>query len=432
MGSALFTGVTGLQAHQRSLDVVAANIANVNTTGYRSSRMLFQDLFSQTLAGGAAAAGAYGGTNPQQIGLGTTIASIDVDYGQGSLMTTGTASDFAIQGSGFFVLRDTSGSTNVYTRDGSFSLNANGELIEPGTGMRVQGFQADENGMIEDDALLTSIFIPVGGQSIVQATSVATMTGNLNSDVTSGDTVTRTIEVYDSLGTSREVTLVFTKTATDNEWTWEATYFDGTSDVTVGGGLATDVVTFDANGTISSGASLSITIPAATLGGGTDTAPSDLTFVVNMTDVTQMSAGYDSTTGDPATSDIAMRTQDGFERGVLESYNIGDNGEIIGVFTNGLTRNIAQVALATFSNVGGLSRDGDNAFVETPASGTAQIGTPGTGGRGTVSGGVLENSNVDLGEEFSNLIITQRGYQANARTITAADTILQETVNLVR
>ncbi len=434
MGSAMFTGVTGLRAHQRRLDVVAANIANVNTVGYRSSRMLFQDLFSQTLAGGSAPLGGFGGSNPLQIGLGANIASIDVNHGQGSLMTTGISSDLAIQGSGFFVLEDINGNA-AYTRDGSFTLNVNGILIEPGSGMRVQGFQADENGVIPSDAIASDIVVPVGGQGIVQATTTATMTGNLNSDVSDGDTVTRTIVVYDSLGTEREISLVFTKGTTANEWAWEATFDNGSgTPANVGGGGATDVITFQTDGTLAAGTTLAISLESGDLGTPLpDSLPTlPFQFVVDMDEVTQLSAGFDPTSGDPATSDIALRSQNGFPRGVLESFNIGANGEINGVFTNGLTRTIAQVALANFANLGGLSRDGDNTFVETPSSGNAQVGRPGTGGRGTVSGGVLENSNVDLGEEFSNLIITQRGYQANARTITAADTILQETVNLVR
>ena len=137
-------------------------------------------------------------------------------------------------------------------------------------------------------------------------------------------------------------------------------------------------------------------------------------------------------TGDELISDVTLQNQDGFPRGILESFNIGGNGEVVGVFDNGLSRVIAQVALASFSNVGGLSRDGNNLFLETPASGVAQVGPPQSGARGEVVGGVLENSNVDLGAQFSDLIITQRGFQANARTVTAADTLLQETVNLIR
>ena len=423
MGTALFTGVTGLQAHQRKLDVVASNIANVNTIGYRSSRALFQDLFSQTLKGGSAPVGQFGGTNPMQIGLGVQIASIDVDFGQGSLLTTGVASDLAIQGNGFFVLSD--GQKRAFSRDGSFTLNANGLLIEPGTGLRVQGFLADDQGTIDTNGVVQDIAVPLGGTGIVRETTLATFIGNLNADATSTPptVVHRTVQFYDSLGTARSVTLQFTKEATPaNRWSWEAIYDSSTAGSTVVGSGNLD---FLADGTLPAGTVGDISI-AGTLMNDTGSQPADLNVSADFSAITQLSTGSDQT------SDITLRNQDGFPRGVLESFNIGSGGKINGVFSNGLTRVIAQVALANFANVGGLTRDGDNTFLETPASGTAQIGTPESGGRGSVTGGVLENSNVDLGREFSNLIITQRGYQANARTITAADTILQETVNLVR
>ncbi len=423
MGTALFTGVTGLQAHQRRLDVVAANIANVNTVGYRSSRALFQDLFSQTIRGGSAPVGTFGGTNPQQVGLGVQIASIDVDFDQGSLLTTGVSSDLAIQGNGFFVLSD--GTKRAFSRDGSFTLNANGLLIDPGTGMRVQGFLADEQGSIDTNTVASDILIPLGGLGIVRPTTSATLIGNLNADAPSAPAtqVVRTFEFYDSLGTAREVLVTFTKQAAPaNTWSWSAAY-DSTSGGTTTVGSGT--LTFQSDGTLPSGTTGAISIAGALMN-DTGGQPSDLNVSLDFSSITQLS------TGDEQTSDITLRNQDGFARGVLQSFNIGSGGKINGVFSNGLTRVIAQVALANFSNVGGLTRDGNNMFLETPASGTAQIGAPEQGGRGSVTGGVLENSNVDLGREFSNLIITQRGFQANARTITAADTLLQETVNLVR
>jgi flagellar hook protein FlgE len=424
MGTALFTGVTGLKVQQTKLDAIASNIANVNTTGYRSSRVLFQDLFSQTLQGGTAAVGDFGGTNPQQVGLGARVASIDVIHEQGSLITTGLSSDLAIQGNGFFTL--TNGSKMVYTRDGSFQVNANGKLIEPATGFRVQGFLADETGTIAPNAVPEDIEIPVGSAGISRATTVATLIGNLNPtedpDATPPKVVTRTIQVFDSLGTQRNIDLTYTKSTTDsNVWNLQAS-FEGTL-------LLDQDIEFDSSGAILDADALqTITVAGNVLA---DTAagealPDDLSFTLDLSEVTQLADG------DSFESDVALRNQDGFTRGVLETFNISANGEIVGVFSNGLTRVVAQIALATFSNVGGLSRDGNNAFVETTSSGSAQIGTPQTGGRGIVTGGVLESSNVDLGSEFSELIITQRGFQANARTITAADTLLQETVNLIR
>jgi len=422
MGRALFTGVTGLRVHQTRLDVVANNIANTNTVGFRGGRVLFQDLFSQTLRGGSAPVGTFGGTNPQQVGLGVSVASIDVDHSQGSLITTGNSADLAIQGNGFFILTD--GVKTGYTRDGSFQLNANGTLIDPATGFRIQGFVADDQGFIDTNEAPTDISIPLGGTGIVRSTSTALLIGNLSADAPPDPdplgTVTRTIEVFDSLGVSRNVTLSFVKQggAPDpNTWNWTATFN--------GAGVGSGVLTFNPDGTLPNDTTGAISIPAADLMTNGST-PEQLDFTLDFSEVTQLS------TGDELISDITLSNQDGFPRGILESFNIGGNGEVVGVFDNGLSRVIAQVALASFSNVGGLSRDGNNLFLETPSSGVAQIGPPQSGARGEVVGGVLENSNVDLGAQFSDLIITQRGFQANARTITAADTLLQETVNLIR
>jgi flagellar hook protein FlgE len=425
---ALLTGVSGLKAHQTRLDVVAANIANVNTIGYRGSRVLFQDLFSQTLRGSSAPVGDFGGTNALQVGLGVRVASIDAKFDQGSLITTGVSSDLAVQGNGFFVLTD--GRRTGYTRDGSFTLNNQGLLIEPANGMRVQGFLVASDGTIDTNSPPSDIAIPVGGTAIVRATENANLVGNLNSDAAAGEVVVRTLQVFDSLGTARNVIITFTKGASpSNNWDYDVA-FDGTS-------VTTGTLNFSSSGTLDPlvGANApTVTIPAALLSAGGDSAPAPLVFTVNMVEVTHLALGTQTNQGvvSAQPSTVAMRSQDGFELGTLESFNIGNNGEINGVFTNGLTRTIAQVALATFANNGGLSREGDNLFIETPASGVAQVGTPASGGRGIVTGGTLENSNIDLGTEFSDLIVTQRGFQANARTVTAADTILQETVNLIR
>ncbi len=437
MGTAIYTGVTGLLAHQRRLDVVASNIANVNTTGYKGSRVLFQDLFSQTLEGGSAPVDNFGGSNPVQVGLGVQVGSIDVDHTQGSLITTGVASDLAIQGTGFFVLSD--GSANYYTRDGSFSLNADGVLIDSASGLRVQGYMADSSGVIDVNAVLQDLTIPVGATAIVRATENVTLVGNLSSDAEVGDTVERDIRVYDSLGTARDITITYTKASqvtigatSYNAWDWEAEYTneDGTTNTVGSGTIAFDgdgVVV--AEGTVSGGVLTpradtdpEISISLADFGGLDSFPDTPFEFDLDFSQVTELSAD----------SDVTVSNQDGFPRGTLESFNIGGDGTINGVFTNGLTKTIGQVALATFSNLGGLLRTGDNVFLETQSSGTAQVGLPDSGGRGSVSGGVLEGSNVDLGTEFTNMIVTQRGFQANARTITASDTLLQETVNLVR
>jgi len=418
MGTALFTGVTALTANQRKLDVIASNVANANTTGYRGSRVLFQDLFSQTLSGARAPVARFGGTNPQQVGLGVRIASIDVDFGQGSLFTTGKASDLAIQGSGFFILSDGSPGGQFFTRDGSFGVDVEGRLVDPATGFVVQGFTADTQGNIDPTQPVDDVMIPVG-QSLVRATENVNFTGNLDSETPVGGTVVRTIEVFDSLGTPREfdVTFEMTTPGPPNEWTWTASSTDPDGTVNAS---STGTIMFDANGEIMNVSNETVTFD---FGPGLTTEPVEpFEFYLNFNGVSQLA---DS-------SDVNISSQDGFPRGTLEVFNIAQDGIINGVFSNGLTQVLGQIGVASFANPGGLERVGDNFFVSTPGSGSGQVGQPNTGGRGSVSGGVLERSNVDLAREFSELIITQRSFQANARTITTADTLLLETVNLIR
>ena len=445
MGSAMYTAVTGLLGHQARMDVVAANIANVNTTGYRGSRMLFQDLLSTTLSGGTAPLGAFGGTDPSQVGLGLGIGQISTDYTQGPSLTTGVASDLLIQGSGFFILSN--GSGNFFTRDGSFDLNSEGTLIDPGTGMRVQGWMADDTGVIDTDTPLTDLEIRLREDAIARATENVTAGGNLDASAEMGTadaTVERTLIVYDSLGTPRNINITFTLVGavddggTDyNAWTWRAD-FDGTDVTNVPSGEG--VLLFDTDGAFHAEGSLDagvfteraslpseneVSIPEALFtSGALPVTPFE--FSVDFSSITQLAASGDEE------STVFFPAQDGFELGVLDGFSIGANGVITGVFSNGLTRALGQIATSTFANVGGLERTGDNLFVEGPASGVALIGVAGSGGHGAITGGALEGANVDLATEFANMIITQRGYQANARTITTADTMLQEAVNLVR
>ena len=434
MSTAMFTAVTGLLANQERIDVIANNIANVNTTGYRSSRALFKDVFSETLQGGTAPSSATGGSNPEQIGLGVTLSSIDIDFTGGSPNTTGVSSDLCISGDGFFVLSD--GTNKYYTRDGSFDTNTAGYLIDPSTGTYVQGYMADSTGKIATDTPISNLYIPVGSDAIVKATTSASFNGNLNSDEATGTTVERQVQSYDSLGTERDFDVTFTKANTVtvggvdyNAWTWTATY-DGTDVLSPSG--SQHVVLFDDNGkyyaegtlsggtfTASSGPQISA---SATTLGATSLPIDPFTFTIDFSSVTTLSD----------TSDITLSSQDGFPRGILSSYDIGTDGTITGAYSNGMTRTIGAVALATFSNTEGLKRSGSNLFLETPSSGLAQVGYANSGSRGSIQGGALESSNVDLGTELSNMIVTQRAYQANARSVTTVDTMLQEAVNLIR
>ena len=341
MGIALFAGVGGLKAHQARLDVIASNIANVNTIGYRGSRIIFQDLFSQTARGGSAPSGTYGGSNPMQTGLGVRVGSIDLMMEQGSLQTTGRASDLAIQGMGFFILRGVDGT--AYTRDGSFDLNSVGELVDPATGMKVQGYVADSSGAVDINAPLQDVIIPVGTAGIVKATSTFSLSGNLNADAPTGTSIVRTVEVYDSLGTTRELNLTFTKAGTPaNRWAFAATYDSPSMGVqTVGTGN----IDFQADGTLAAGSTGSILVTGPMmLENGSQ--PEDLNITVDFSKIYQLATD--------GTSDLSVSAQDGFPRGIMQSFTIGLNGEVNGVFSNGLTRTFAQVALATFQNNGGL------------------------------------------------------------------------------
>ena len=334
MGTAIFTGVTGLQVHQQGIDVIADNIANVNTPGYRRSRALFQSLFTQTLQGGRGPVDNFGGSNAQQVGLGVKLGTIDVIHEQGSLITTGSNSDMAVQGAGLFVLSD--GTGFYYTRDGSFAINANGELIDPATGMLVQGYLADETGNIDVGATPTDLQVPVGGSSIVKATEIVLVRNNLDSRVLAGETVERRVNVFDSLGTAREVLITFTKTTqvdvggTDyNAWEWEAEYTnDETPAVTttVGSG----VILFDSDGnyydegTLAGGVFTSrpdgtpeVSIPLAAFGALDAYPNTPFEFEFDFSPVTELASD----------SDVSVTNQDGFARGTLESFNIAGDGD---------------------------------------------------------------------------------------------------------
>ena len=420
MSASLYIGATGLQSHQQRLDVIATNIANVNTTGYKSSSIQFQDLMSQTLQGASAPSGALGGTNAIQKGLGVTVGSISTNFTQTTINSTGVNTDLAIDGDGFFVLSD--GEQLTYTRDGSFGVDADGYLVEPSTGQYVQCYVA-EDGVVDATGTPENLQLP---QTLVyQETTNVVFTGNLDSETVEYDAatetgvVTRTIEIYDSLGTARELVLEFRKTANDGEWEWAITSAD---DDIASINLTNNTIAFDSNGQLITGGTNGTVEIQFEASPPMTAVPSDATFTFDFSELTQLASE----------SDASLFSQDGYAPGTLESFSITTGGLITGVYSNGMTQIIGQVGVATFSNNGGLVRVGDNQFAQSANSGEPSFGAPGTGGRGSVSGGVLESSNVDLTSEFSNLILTQRGFQANARSITAADTLLQETVNLVR
>lgn len=422
MIQAMYNGVSGLRAHKTQMDVISNNIANINTVGFKSSRVNFREALSQTIRGATApSSGGMGGTNPVQIGLGTGVGSIDVTLTQGSLLPTGKSTDVAIEGNGFLILGD--GQAKSYTRDGSFQLDAEGNLVSSGSGLKVLGWTADPStGNIDVTAPISaasSIQLPVGQLAIARQTSNITLGGNLNSTIPVDGTCTASLQVFDSLGATHTVTITFTKvSAADDasEWSWEASSPDSEGGSTVGSGT----MIFDGNGKSSTGTgSISLTLAEANGAGN----PIDVT--INMQPMTQLAAESGESTLKPT-------SQDGLPLGVLEGFTISKDGTIEGTFDNGMTQSLGRLALAQFSNPAGLSRSGGNMLVETGNSGLPQISQPGTGSMGNLTAGFLESSNVDLPTEFANMIVSQRGFQANSRIVTTADEILQELVQLKR
>ena len=401
--------ISALRNHQIFMDVVSSNISNVNTTGYKGSRISFQELLNQTIRGSSAPRGGVGGLNPIQIGLGMALAGIDTLFSQGSLQDTGKLTDLAIQGDGFFILAGEEGP--FYTRDGNLDVGLDGSLLNLATGMKVMGWRADENGEIDVSQELETIEIPFG-QSMARATDEMDLRGNLDAEAAVNSQTTLTLSAYDSLGNLHNIELSLTKTA-NNQWDWNATSSDPNLSIIGGSGT----ITFGSDGSFSSSNPLQELSLAYTNG-----AESTVTIDLNFANATQLSG----------TSELNISSQNGLPPGSLSTFSVGATGEIVGIFSNGLNRKLGQIGLATFLNSGGLLKKGQSLFATSANSGVAQVGSPGQDGRGQVSGGYLEMSNVELAQQFTSMIVAQRGFQANSRVITASDEMLQELVNLKR
>lgn len=507
----MFSGVSGLKAHQTKMDVIGNNIANVNTTAYKSGSVTFQEVFSQLVSNASKPAeGGLGGTNPQQVGLGVEVGSISNKFEQGSIQRTSNPFDFAIDGDGFFVVSD--GSGNQYTRAGNFAVDVEGNLVNSG-GARVQGWNYDlTTGEVDttkplEGINLSDISIPAvatselkisgnldsgmmphkiteevtidgqectlemrradndddGTPNLVKLTLTATADdgteqtttgtfnidadGNIDGDITIGtndigldtdaaidvikkidtselrsETTDYNINIYDSLGNDHVLTFTMEKTS--------ANKFNYT--VSFGGSLLKDDAgdsiggsfEFNSDGTLYTGSveKDAIVIPEDLIGNGADAlsiAAEDITFAESL--FTQ----YANDT------QLSME-QNGNAAGEMISYTFDQSGQAVGTFSNGAQLHIATIAVASFDNNNGLEKVGDSQYVSTWNSGEPVVGVAGTGDRGSVATLSLEMSNVDLSNEFTEMIVAQRGFQANSRIITTSDSILEELVNLKR
>jgi len=615
----LYTGITGLNSYQSWIDMISNNIANVDTTGFKGQSMTFADLFYQNQTFASAPTTTNGGIDGQQLGFGVKVNTIDTNYAQGGFDTTGVNTNLAINGDGFFILNNLTGtSTPTYTRDGDFQLNQNGVLIDPASGLAVQGWTANADGVVTPSGTTGNITIPVGLSEQATATGAGTKVGpstaddvfdvalggnldqspwqqsllhTINASATNGSAFTVTTTMYDSLGNAHEATITYTPdtagaTAADVtaggaglNITAGAQITSGTisasnnvsTTVTVttttpganGSYTITDTqgntitAAAGAQGVVFDGATLNLATPAvagtqtftiaaaannlpatvenaagtavtpatrwavsvsftdgttfktlATAGvanaNGSVSAGNQPTFgsstsglvgyayfdqngqFINTSTVETGAAGYSinanttnaagtadlfHTTGTAASNDqgnlldvtlwgssagnnaqqaqpgaIALGlwqnaslagtytanaiSQNGYQAGTLENITVGDDGTVTGAFTNGQQKTLAQVALARFQNEDGLERVGSNQFEASTNSGLAQVGQAGSGVYGSIQSGALEQSNVSLATEFTNLIVAQRAFEANTRGITTADQNLETIINL--
>ncbi|KQS68393.1 flagellar hook protein FlgE [Modestobacter sp. Leaf380] len=415
----MFSAISGLRAHQTKMDTVANNIANVNTVGFKTQNTVFETTLTQVLRSGKSPDGLEGGSNPAQVGLGVKLAAITTDFGQGKTQNTGRALDFMIQGDGFFVTE--ADGQQLYTRAGSFTFDGSGKLITA-DGARVQGWAADASGVVNTNGALGDLAIQYGAALPPNASTSATLSRNVQYVAgTTGNSVSTVATLYDEAGTAQRMVLTYTQAATsagaNSDWTLTVA-----NEKTPNTPIVSTTVSFPGgqnptfgavtNGTSSGSAADSVLTVAMPWG--------DVDF--DMSQVTAFAAG----------TPVATTKQDGYGSGSLQSFSLLEDGTITGVYTNGERRSVGKLALATFDNPSGLVNMGNTSYSKGDNSGVALIGTAGNGSLGTLTSGALEMSNVDLSEEFTGLIIAQRGFQANSRVITASDELLQDLVNLKR
>ncbi len=434
MMRSMFSGVSGLRAHQTRMDVIGNNVANVNTVGFKSGRVTFQEIFSQSLKGASSpdTATGRGGTNPMQIGLGLGVGAVDTITTRGSLQRTDNPTDMAIEGDGFFICRGGSGDTFKFTRAGNFTIDKLGNLVT-GSGLNVYGWQKlkeDGSGEFDSEVPIEPINLysdSYRNKRIISAssTSFANLAGNLN---TSMPTVTGDpdedelfsvpMTIYDALGNDYKISVEFWKIdapADGTVWNWRIN--TGSPNFTAD--IVPQEITFTPEGIIDTGKGpieVEFEPDVDTSGTGTFTVDFD----------------FSKLTAFAADNSVKPQSVDGYTSGSLVTFSVGSDGILTGIYDNGQQQSLGLMAISGFENPAGLQKVGDNMYIPTTNSGEYKAVKAGTSGVGTLNPGTLEMSNVDLSKEFTEMIITQRGFQANSRIITTSDEMLQELVSLKR
>lgn len=440
MGS-FSTPLTGLTAAQGQLQSVSNNLANLDTDGFKDQNLTFSDIFSQTGA-------TNGSGDPLQTGSGVAVSSTDSNFTEGSLNATGTASNMAVSGNGFFVTQSASGLPD-YTRAGDFTTNKAGQITTP-SGELLLGYPA-VNGVVNTATTLQPLQVGTGVTSPAVASTTVNISANLDASAATGDTASSTLPVYDSLGAPHTLSVTYTKLAALNSWGYVVTM--PTADLipapvvvppavaspstVVGAGT----LGFSSSGTLNAvngvatpaalAAGIALTIPPVAVAPAVQTTFADgaATMPLNWSLET---AGSPTITQTSTASSTSATSTDGFASGTLQTYAVQPDGTIEGTFSSGQSLALGQVAVASFSNVQGLVAIGNNNYQASAASGSAVVGQAGTGGRGTVIGGSVEQSNVNIATEFAKLIVAQQAYSANAKTITTFNQVSQATIAMLQ
>ncbi len=401
--------MSGLQADSVSLNTIGNNLANLNTTAFKGQTTSFEDLFYQQV-------GTSGANDALQVGVGTKVSGTSTSYQQGTLTNTGNATDMALSGTGFFVVRQ--GGVQSLTRAGNFQMDSYGNL-ETVSGEQVMGYSA-VNGVVTGGGTLGPLQLPIGQTEAAQATQNFSITANLNAGAGIGTQFSTPVTTYDSLGQVHQATINYTKTGA-NTWNYSVTLPAGDATGATGN---TGTLIFDSSG--------NLVAPATNVTGisftGLADGASNMSLNWNLRDANGNPTIGQSTAASASTA----TTQDGYASGVYESFAVDSAGVVTASFSNGNTTAVGQLAVASVTNQEGLIISGNNDFRTTASSGVATIGVAGSGGRGTIEDDTLEESNVDIATEFSNLIVAQRSFEANSKTVTTFDTITQDTISMIR
>ena len=448
----LYTAVSGIKSNQMKMDVIANNIANVNTVAFKGSRLNFSEMMVQTIKSASSSTiDGLGGTNSIGIGLGVQVASMNTMTAQGALQNSGRALDAAIQGEGYFVVTD--GSNTFYTRNGNFMVAGDGSLVTS-DGYRVLGRLADETGVVGSIHPLEPIKVPLGQSTAPNSTTQIAVGNNLNASATEGTKAAATLKIYDEAGVGYQVSVDFIKTANDGEWTVQFSFDESNqmvqdwleinypnydtmskeekekavseaNDALVAAGRTSTII-FDEKGKLDEAATraangvaeplLVKSVSFEAIGG------SQVNLDINVSEVTQYSGA----------SNVVSRGQDGNPMATLQSVTFTDKGEVLGVFSSGYTKVLGAIITATFSNAEGLENQGGGYFSESMNTGGVLYSKVGENGHGTLAVGCLELSNVDLSEQLTDMIVTQRAYQMNSKTMLTVDEMLQELMTIKR